>query len=341
MTITYDRSRRSGESVLDWALATRRVGAARADQYRTMLASGSLTETFVETLASPLPAKPEDVKASPQLVAALRQKLNLPTTAGRDQIFAALETASPAKTPARPFTAEGERRIRERLNLPVTASKETVLAEVDRLILAGRATSGSPAAAVRGRFVAAATTPTAPAGVEPGLAPHFAANPIVEQLAVGEAATFDLAVTERPSPPTLFAGGDLPAFTASGMDPAELTKVPWYARHAVAEATTLADAEALATFYSGDGGVAMAAETRRHPGNRDYEMRVWEWVGSAEEAVALREQAATTSGRLTTNTDAALFLDPGDEDDENQAAGLSMDGWAQQMGIDPKELSGE
>lgn len=349
MTVTYDRPRRSGENVVDWALATRRVGASRADQYRTMLASGSVTESFVEALASPLPTKPSDVKASQHLVSGMRQRLNLPPTAGRDQILAALEAVA-GRSSQPDLSPAAALRIRERLNLPATASHAAVLAAIDRLPAAPPRTAAPVAAAVRQRFAAAAATSAAPTGVDPGLAPHFAANPMVESIAVSEPVAFDQAVAFRPTPPTLFASGDLPTYTASGLDPAELTRVPWYARHAVAAAAALEDAQALIAFYGGTDGVAMAAETRRHQGNRDYEARVWEWAGAGEEAAELAEQGTGASARPGAGSvGMSAFWGLGDGDTEVvpdepvQQAGstdqLLMDAWAQQLGVDSKELS--
>ncbi len=66
------------------------------------------------------------------------------------------------------------------------------------------------------------------------------------------------ALTGAPEP-TLFATADLPAFTASGIDPQALLQVPWQARPAVASARTQAEAYQLVQKYGGPDGEDMAA----------------------------------------------------------------------------------
>ena len=85
---------------------------------------------------------------------------------------------------------------------------------------------------------AAAAASVAPTG------DGYRRNPLVDDLARRNPAVYSAASAEGP-PPTLFVSGDLPPFCASGLDPAELLKVPWRARHALAAAPTIAAAYAI------------------------------------------------------------------------------------------------
>lgn len=86
----------------------------------------------------------------------------------------------------------------------------------------------------------------------------------------------------RAPQPTVFAGGPLPPFTASGIPPEALLSVPWKARHTLAAAPSAEvaykivadfaglpaeDAEALAALYYSD-----------HQGTRDFVRRVEDWL---------------------------------------------------------------
>lgn len=78
--------------------------------------------------------------------------------------------------------------------------------------------------------------------------------------------------------PTLFATGDLPPFTASGIDPQVLLSVPWQVRHAVASAPSQAEAYQMLQDYSGaDAEDAAALEHGGDWANEDYARRVREW----------------------------------------------------------------
>jgi hypothetical protein len=59
--------------------------------------------------------------------------------------------------------------------------------------------------------------------------------------------------------PTLFANGDLPEITASGIAPEKLRAVPWQARPAVARAPSTAEAFSLLEKYGGDDGETLAS----------------------------------------------------------------------------------
>jgi hypothetical protein len=84
------------------------------------------------------------------------------------------------------------------------------------------------------------------------------------------------------SQPTLFANGDRPRVTASGVSPSMVDEVPWQARRAVAAAATQADAHRLIEQYSGPAGQTMA-EIDSLPGGplnadvQDYVDQLNEW----------------------------------------------------------------
>lgn len=79
--------------------------------------------------------------------------------------------------------------------------------------------------------------------------------------------------------PHLFAGGDLPPVTASGMDPRALLDVPPEARHALAAATG-AEALALHERYSTPGATVSDYRVVGHAGWQDYGRRVSAWLGA-------------------------------------------------------------
>lgn len=102
----------------------------------------------------------------------------------------------------------------------------------------------------------------------------FGPNPLVED-ARQTCAAYGSAVREAPTP-TLFADGDLPPFTASGVDPRELRKVPWFARHAVAAAASPATVLAAIEHFAHDLDDPFGEY--QHSGAGDYVMRVSNWL---------------------------------------------------------------
>jgi hypothetical protein len=61
----------------------------------------------------------------------------------------------------------------------------------------------------------------------------FGPNPYVTDLSSTHPGVFE-AASQRQAAPTLFAGGDLPPFTASGLNPEMLERLPFTMRHAAA-----------------------------------------------------------------------------------------------------------
>ncbi|WP_369053901.1 E3 binding domain-containing protein [Kineococcus terrestris] len=115
-----------------------------------------------------------------------------------------------------------------------------------------------------------------------GDAGRYPLNPAVDTLRSSDPQRYHAAL-RRSSAPTLFAAGDLPPFTASGMDPNVLRQVPWQARHPVAAASSTAEAYALVQRFSdpvsGETDAAMTYDT--HPANVDYQRRVQTWVADS------------------------------------------------------------
>lgn len=116
-----------------------------------------------------------------------------------------------------------------------------------------------------------------------------ARNALLDQVRAEPGGPRRVAAAEGQSPaPTLFASGDLPPFTASGVDPSELLKVPWFARHHLASITDTAKVEQLLTDYAGPDG-DLAAQTdgvSAHRGNHDYAGRLREWLDRGDVAAS-------------------------------------------------------
>jgi hypothetical protein len=100
----------------------------------------------------------------------------------------------------------------------------------------------------------------------------------------------------RGTAPTLFASGDTPAFTASGIPPEVVLQVPWQARHAMAAAVSPDEAYAILAECTGPDGEATAAMMfGGHPGNVDYADRVAVWQAQSLTDLALSRAAGTSA----------------------------------------------
>ena len=151
-----------------------------------------------------------------------------------------------------------------------------------------------------------------------GRSAAYARNPLVDTVRAQALAQ------HRPSPsgsvPTLFASGDLPTFTASGIPPQALLDVPWEARHQMAAAATPAEAYEIAASCQGSDAETTAQMLYGgHEGNADYRERVEKWqvasmsddelygslFGGAKEELDRRE----TARDRPSEADAALIDD--------------------------------
>jgi len=108
---------------------------------------------------------------------------------------------------------------------------------------------------------------TTPVRIDP-----WAANPIVDGLQAKNPATYAAALADGP-PPTLFESGDLPPFTASGVDVQTLMRLPFAVRHFAATATTAGEVLQLMENYAADPNASADS-----PGLSDYLMRVADWI---------------------------------------------------------------
>jgi hypothetical protein len=145
----------------------------------------------------------------------------------------------------------------------------------------------------------------------------MARNPLVDQ--VRASARAERVAAPGGSTPTLFASGDLPAFTASGIPPSALLEVPWQARHAMAAASTSAEAYAIQAECSGSDAEQTAQMLYGdHPGNGDYADRVERWRvqsmtdnqleidGSGNARVEIERRAAAISTHISDEEQAAI-----------------------------------
>ncbi|MEV8510834.1 hypothetical protein [Dactylosporangium sp. NPDC051484] len=121
-----------------------------------------------------------------------------------------------------------------------------------------------------------------PAGVD---AKWLRLNPELDDLTARQGAAVLATSTQNQDVPTLFESGDLPPFTASGIDPHLLANVPWTVRHAIAETPDRAAAMELLQAASGEHAGDIGAEYWHDRPNRDYRRRVESWVSKGALAV--------------------------------------------------------
>lgn len=140
----------------------------------------------------------------------------------------------------------------------------------------------------------------------------YSANPILDEVLSSSSHVQTISASVRSghsSPPTLFHSGDLPAFTASGIDPQVLRNVPWMTRHRIAATSDRAEALGLIEYVSGPEGLDVAGDFLSDVENRDYRRRVEQWsndvIMAAEEKAQLAEhrRIAATSAVPTKATE--------------------------------------
>ncbi len=107
----------------------------------------------------------------------------------------------------------------------------------------------------------------------------YGRNPLLEDLRQALPDVYAIATRQAP-PPTLFEVGDLPPFTASGVDPAVLLDLPWHLRHEAAAATSAGTVLALleATAHDPDGYPWGAP----HVGVTEYVNRMTAWAAGRQ-----------------------------------------------------------
>jgi hypothetical protein len=114
-------------------------------------------------------------------------------------------------------------------------------------------------------------SPTMTVQVDP-----WSVNPLLDDAKQAVPSAVDLATVSNGDPPTCFESGDLPPFTASGVDPANLGLLPWRVRHAAATERDSARVFALLERYRHDDVVMDAADTS--PGLEQYVGRFRDWL---------------------------------------------------------------
>lgn len=140
----------------------------------------------------------------------------------------------------------------------------------------------TPSSAVAGATTEQRRSPWDPTKMIPSDA--YAANPLADAYRETNRETYAAAVNGG-APPTLFSSGDLPVFTASGIDPSLLARLPWTVRHVAARAD-LATAHRLFDEYLPNGqrddAIEKADSAAMTHGNDlaniEYQQRVSLWV---------------------------------------------------------------
>lgn len=100
-------------------------------------------------------------------------------------------------------------------------------------------------------------------------------NPLLEDVAQTIPWCYEQAVQAGDLPPTVFNSGDLPPFTASGLDPKLLLELPWQVRHYAAASESRAEVLALVEQYAEDPTVVDGAYTTAGTENYLDRMRAW------------------------------------------------------------------
>lgn len=107
----------------------------------------------------------------------------------------------------------------------------------------------------------------------------YGPNPVAEDLRQVAPNQYTAAIQRSGAPPTLFATGDLPLFTTSGMDPQLLMQLPYVARHAAAAASAPEASELFETYGAPSRETWDAALMTfcLEPANLAYENRLLAW----------------------------------------------------------------
>jgi hypothetical protein len=147
--------------------------------------------------------------------------------------------------------------------------------------------------------------PRVPQGSDPAL---YDPNPLLTEMQRSHPALVAAALAEDPRPPKLFGDADLPAFTASGLDPGQLAALPWPLRRPVAAAPTRAGAYELAAKYQGAPEMAHA-DLARSEANADYLSAFATWLAGHGGSPADRNPAVAARGGPGDYTTEALHAE--------------------------------
>jgi hypothetical protein len=119
------------------------------------------------------------------------------------------------------------------------------------------------------------------------LVDDYGRNPMVDDLRQALPQLYAMAVKDGP-PPTLFASGDLPVMTASGLEPFKLMQLPWYGRHRAAAEPDRAKLMALFEDAAEDPAILLLTP---HRANEEYVKRIRSWASGAAAATAQKSAA--------------------------------------------------
>jgi hypothetical protein len=133
---------------------------------------------------------------------------------------------------------------------------------------------------------------------------------VVDGLKVTNPTLFKLASADGPAP-TMFETGDLPPFTASGVDVKLAAQLPWQARFAFVAAPSQAEAYRIFETYAMDpDGASLSPEFTASDGARDYVSRVSQWAaGTGPKQVALTPGVKASFASLVTEADEDALMD--------------------------------
>lgn len=107
----------------------------------------------------------------------------------------------------------------------------------------------------------------------------FGLNPLVEDAAQAVPEVYNVA-TKVSAPPTLFAAGDRPPHTASGLPPTILDSLPWDVRHYAAASPDRAEVLAMVEDFA-DPDFSDPFKSYEHQGRANYENRVKTWLSTS------------------------------------------------------------
>ena len=100
----------------------------------------------------------------------------------------------------------------------------------------------------------------------------YGPNPMLEALKVEQPGVWKAATAGGPAP-RMFAAGDLPSFTASGVAPDELNRFSWNQRHDVAATASAAKVFELSEKYCDQPDYTFSST-----GYQDFLMRMNRWA---------------------------------------------------------------
>jgi hypothetical protein len=104
-------------------------------------------------------------------------------------------------------------------------------------------------------------------------------NPLAEAIRSTNPLRYDQVIAIK-APPKMFAGGaaDYPAFTASGIDPEQLLKLPYGVRHAAAAEPDITRVYAMFEQYAEGVPLLSSDPVMDHPGLVDARIRLQTWL---------------------------------------------------------------